>query len=103
MVIVVVAGLLMGGSVAGYRLERRRADCVRLAQYHAYMEDSLWRLEPRNIFEMQSGSRLEALLSDVDVALSRRVAYHAAMARKYRRAARSPWLPVEPDPPEPEP
>jgi hypothetical protein len=32
---------------------------------------------------------------------ARRAAYHAAMAAKYRRAAR-PWLPVEPDPPAPE-
>jgi hypothetical protein len=30
-----------------------------------------------------------------------RAAYHARMRRKYERAARYPWLPVEPDPPEP--
>jgi hypothetical protein len=29
-------------------------------------------------------------------------AYNRAVCRKYRRAARHPWLPVEPDPPEPE-
>ncbi len=28
--------------------------------------------------------------------------YYAAMREKYERAARSPWLPVAPDPPEPE-
>ncbi len=27
--------------------------------------------------------------------------YHYDMARKYEHAARYPWLPVEPDPPEP--
>jgi hypothetical protein len=32
----------------------------------------------------------------------RRVDYHAALARKWNRAYRYPWLPVEPDPPEPE-
>jgi hypothetical protein len=31
------------------------------------------------------------------------IPYHAAMARKYRHAARYPWLPVEPDPPNPAP
>ena len=31
----------------------------------------------------------------------RRAEYHAALARKYRHAARYPWLPVEPDPAEP--
>jgi hypothetical protein len=30
-------------------------------------------------------------------------AYHRALKAKYERAARYPWLPVEPDPPEPEP
>jgi hypothetical protein len=34
--------------------------------------------------------------------MPRRIAYHGAMADKYRRAARRFWLPVEPDPPEPE-
>jgi hypothetical protein len=29
-------------------------------------------------------------------------AYNRAMCRKYRRAARYPWLPVEPDPPGPQ-
>jgi hypothetical protein len=29
--------------------------------------------------------------------------YHQALKRKYERATRLPWLPVEPDPPEPEP
>jgi hypothetical protein len=28
--------------------------------------------------------------------------WHASMVRKYDHAARYPWLPVEPDPPEPE-
>jgi hypothetical protein len=29
-------------------------------------------------------------------------AWHAALAEKYRHATLYPWLPVEPDPPEPE-
>jgi hypothetical protein len=32
----------------------------------------------------------------------RRADYHGAMRRKYERAARYPWLPVEQDPPWPE-
>jgi hypothetical protein len=31
-----------------------------------------------------------------------KAAYHAALVRKYEYAARYPWLPVLPDPPEPE-
>ncbi len=33
----------------------------------------------------------------------RHIPWHAALARKYQHAARYPWLPVEPDPPMPEP
>jgi hypothetical protein len=32
----------------------------------------------------------------------RRAAYHAAMSRKWADAAEHPWLPVKPDPPEPQ-
>ena len=32
----------------------------------------------------------------------RRIAYHQAMKQKYERTSRYPWLPVLPDPPEPE-
>ena len=31
-----------------------------------------------------------------------RANHHAAMAHKYEHAARYPWLPVKPDPPEPD-
>lgn len=34
--------------------------------------------------------------------LYRRWRYHDSLAEKYKEAARSPWLPVAPDPPEPE-
>ena len=33
---------------------------------------------------------------------TRRMAYHTAMVRKYQRAVGHPWLPVEPDPAEPD-
>jgi uncharacterized protein HemY len=36
------------------------------------------------------------------VRLSRLAGYHARLRAKYERAARHPWLHVEPDPPEPE-
>jgi hypothetical protein len=32
----------------------------------------------------------------------KRVDYHESLASKYKRAARYPFLPVKPDPPEPE-
>jgi len=32
----------------------------------------------------------------------RKAAYHAAMLRKWKRASDYPWLPIKPDPPEPD-
>ncbi len=35
------------------------------------------------------------------IRMQRRATYHLGLYIKYREAARFPWLPVEPDPPEP--
>jgi hypothetical protein len=47
---------------------------------------------------------VQVLIHDVgpDFKNPRKAAYHAAMLRKWKRAADYPWLPVEPDPPEPQ-
>src|SRR3954468_24957481 len=37
-----------------------------------------------------------------DMRTVRRIAYHVRMREKYRAAAARPWLPVPPDPPDPE-
>jgi hypothetical protein len=41
-------------------------------------------------------------LRDWQVSKERRIAYHVMLYQKYRRAAARPWLPIEPDPPEPQ-
>ncbi|OJW07465.1 MAG: hypothetical protein BGO49_26230 [Planctomycetales bacterium 71-10] len=42
-------------------------------------------------------------MGDLDTAMKRcRMAYHVFMMEKYERASVWPWLPVSPDPPEPE-
>ena len=41
-------------------------------------------------------------LETLDQRYQRLVFYHGGVARKYWHAASYPWLPVEPDPPEPE-
>ena len=35
---------------------------------------------------------------DILVQFEQRARYHAALRRKYKRAARYPWLPISPDP-----
>jgi hypothetical protein len=107
-------------------LQRRRADFLGRAEQHGRME--LHRhaqarglggaILPRPMFEalMDSddlrsgcgwanyrGVRFEGKerLSTLGAALEQMAAHHAALRRKYERAARYPWLPVAPDPPPP--
>jgi hypothetical protein len=82
MVAVAIVAVLLG-LWAG--IERRRADFRRIARYHSYRNLGL-------LVDSRSLTPLEL----------RRDEWHAALAKKYTRAARYPWLPVEPDPPEPE-
>ena len=122
-VVVVIVGLLMGG----VRLKQRRNRLLSRAQFYAERAAFYPKLEsrerricaeyPRLIAVLERlqrytnretvGSRLEDLKSRLDQShrnLARwtnRTAYYLAMAHKYQDAARYPWLPVEPDPPEP--
>jgi hypothetical protein len=90
MIVVAVIGSLMGGIVI---TQRRRVYLPSQSQYHA---ERLERLRgPRVIRTNISFSRLTRE--------RKMLLYHDAMARKYKLAAGHPWLPVEPDPPEPEP
>jgi hypothetical protein len=50
----------------------------------------------------EEGRRAMAELRRTAALWHRQREYHAAMVRKYRYVARFPWLPVEPDPPEPQ-
>jgi hypothetical protein len=76
-------------SAIGLGLRRRSARFDRLADHHfalagpSYPRPTGWELSGPAIFT-PLGS------------------WHFALARKYHRAARRPWLPVPPDPPEPE-
>jgi hypothetical protein len=125
MVVILVVGLLMGVIVGGVRLKQRRSHFLSRAQYHAQRAAFLPKLEnyqrgiaeefPRLIatFEWLQrrgepvGSHLEGMNDRLDRArkdlgrLPGTIAYHVAMADKYQHAALCPWLPVEPDPPEP--
>jgi hypothetical protein len=85
MIVVAVAALLMGGAVGVQRLPHRRATFLSRATYHEGKVRFYWHMRGMD-------SRARRL----------RIDYHGAMSRKYRAAALKPWLPVEPDPPEPQ-
>jgi hypothetical protein len=90
MVLVAVIALLLGAAA----IQRRRAHLQRLADHHAEMARQL---------RSSHGSiiRPGGVYVHVPLTHPRLADYHEDLARKYERAARYPWLPVEPDPPEP--
>ena len=127
MIAVAAVALMSSGAVAGLRIRRRHVEFLARVQSHTQMErfcalsehqqrayiktwaDStmlLLRMQER--FGLDSGIGKEDARNELE-SFRRKVAnwrrwtsYHTAMARKYRHAARYPWLPVEPDPPPPE-
>ena len=93
MLLVAVVALTLG---IGTECMRRRSRFLTLASFHA-AEACDGRIVPLAIRATMSETELTACDE-------RRLAweeYHAGLAAKYERAARYPWLPVEPDPPEP--
>ena len=103
MVAVAVIGLLIGG---GALLVRQRRDYfLTLAQSHHNEVDSSMARGTALKSRLGSTSEMSAetgqLYRDYE-RMRDRADHHAAMAHKYEHAARYPWLPVEPDPPEPD-
>jgi hypothetical protein len=92
MIAVAVVGLLC-------LLEHRRRSFEALAAYHHTRVAHfviVQSLDDVTVIRRISRDRKPLATDEVKVAT-----WHEAMARKYRQAARNPWLPVEPDPPEP--
>jgi hypothetical protein len=103
MIAVAAIGLMIGGGVL---LKQRRDYFLTLAQSHQKeVASSTARGEAlKSRFGSTSGMTNEEIMhlhSDYDRMMDR-ADHHASLAGKYERAARYPWLLVEPDPPEPE-
>jgi hypothetical protein len=79
MIAVLIASVLLGCFV----MLRRAAHFMRLAALHEHLAH-----------HQRSQPGPSATPKDAD--------HNERLARKYERAAARPWLPVEPDPPEPE-
>jgi hypothetical protein len=78
---------------ATVRIRERRSRFARIAQEHSGAWPPL--AYPDLVVATEAERERLTLWS------ARVTAWHAGMAGKYQRAARYPWLPVEPDPPEP--
>jgi hypothetical protein len=104
-ILVALTGSLMGLRVAlerrrGYR--RLREQYSGESRFHQNMAHSLRRssdmLKRMASHQDNPNREIQAKAAIIDIAVAE---YHDAMSRKYRQAARSPWLAVPPDPPEP--
>ena len=100
MVAVAIVALLLGGDV----LRRKRSGYLARADAEAARE-----LESRAKVKVYEGAIETSAAPSVAEGYRHRVEmyrdeanHHGRLRRKYARAARYPWLPVEPDPPEPE-
>ena len=92
MVAVAVLAVVLG---AGEATRKRRSRFGREAGFHgAFMR--LYARSPPVHFPNKER------LASHRRSLAEKKAYHESLAGKYEQAARHPWLPVAPDPPEPE-
>lgn len=106
MVAVAVVALLIAASLGAARLTGRAGE---------YRQYAVWHTAMRNLClgeadeyrdagaHRAAGDRREDVESLLREAHERTLAqHHDALVIKYERAARYPWLPVAPDPPEPQ-
>ena len=83
MVAVAIVGIVLGVTIERHNRFRKIAD---------YHQGEIMKL----------ARRLAAFAGSSDHPLIPRLDSHESMRLKYEHAARYPWLPVEPDPPEPQ-
>lgn len=98
-----VRGLMIAGAVAGVvmaarELSGRRAGYLMRAGEHS---SQAWHLREAARNTAWYGHGLTDLRHYRERS-ERAATWHDSLRSKYERAARSPWLPVGPDPPEPE-
>ena len=111
MLVVALAGLALGGGIWGSKMWRLSGVHARTARFH---RSWLGLYRQRETVILKSLGRLEQFAAqhalpppsvarhrDDAAGYARKADFREALALKYERAARYPWLPVETDPPEP--
>jgi hypothetical protein len=84
-------------------INRRAVHFVQTAEYHR-KEAVRLQLQRRTLAAAKSAKGMDqGMFEAEDYHLHLRARDHLQMAAKYRAAASHPWLPVESDPPKPEP
>jgi hypothetical protein len=99
LIVVALAGVM--SSILAVELRRKRS--LDASAYHAakarefgYSGDPRWGVRRRK--PLDSDGEKEKVAADLQAS---RAGYHLSLEWKYLRSVRRPWLPLEPDPPEP--
>jgi hypothetical protein len=103
LLVVALADLAMGAGVWGYRMWRLSHHYAGRAKVAQADESSLRPLAVRylNASQRTKDGGLAVHQRKIAAHITALANKHAGLARKYERAARCPWLPVEPVPPDP--
>jgi hypothetical protein len=118
MIAVAIVGVLLAAGLEARWMHRKYREYATRASLHSYCERlySEWassdikkEADRRSKFEKNGQAGFDDWVLHLADYYGRRAAketlwanYHARMKSKYEVAMRRPWLPVEPDPPEPE-
>jgi hypothetical protein len=97
MIVVAVAALIMTRA----EVRRRQNEFQRLAAHHKKERSLIVAGRGRKSGDIEIWLRHDPSKNSWRLSSVWKAVYHSRMREKYERAARYPWLPVEPDPPEP--
>ncbi|MDB5352749.1 MAG: hypothetical protein JWN86_3996 [Planctomycetota bacterium] len=104
MIVIAIVAIVLGGLCRGLRLRDRRSYYSREVARHRNAADWYQRAihaHPAFLIELEKGGYAGDPLRDFPTPDDHRPRrdQHLALERKYRRAAATPWVPIEPDPP----
>jgi hypothetical protein len=104
MIAVAIVGAALGLGLWGMRATRWANDCKTRAGWHTSWGRYMIAEADEYRIAIESGTSLHPEAKNYPRYEARERArgrFHLRLAAKYERAARYPWLPVAPDPPEP--
>jgi len=111
--VVVACVALAAGGVQEFKRLRRLSEMYRVRaliiarraapfQRNKNLTHAQWEAKAVAFRKQNDGARMKFFAGPPPENCRKLVPYYQSLRRKYERAARYPWLPVEPDPPEPE-
>jgi hypothetical protein len=96
-----IAAAIAALITTGVEMHRRQNEFQRLAAYHKKEWSLIVPGRDKKSGDIEIWLRHDPSKRNWRLSSASEAAYHTRMSEKYERAARYPWLPVEPNPPRP--